>query len=357
MKAYELYRNDQVNGNELVRSAADRREYYVALRQALREECAGGKSCELLTRLGERAARGELTRLYLLDAAAVWECYEATIDGIRFMRDAARFPFVLEEGTLTWRDVERLAAAGTLPAAVVDQELQSRLDALLRYADGKGRLKARPQVNSRATLKTAPADGGAAQAPAGGRTEADDRQLAELRARLEKLSAENASLRGQMEQMSACQDITRAHAARAAQSILAGKNEEARAIAGQLDEKLQAGVRELEQNVALRRELEERMTRLQEQLEVDRIQLRELQRQAEQAEKEAAEIRGEREKAQRRAVDALREEQLVRAELDAARTQLERDTETLRGLRMRVDGLRKARDMTRRQIDGLSENL
>ena len=62
MKAYDLYRQDRVNGQEFLRSTLrERRQYYVLLRQALRDACDGGGTSALLEAFGEDDGAGGKT--------------------------------------------------------------------------------------------------------------------------------------------------------------------------------------------------------------------------------------------------------------------------------------------------------
>lgn len=382
MKAYELYLNDQVNGNEFVRCSASRKAYYEKLREALRDECEGGRLCEWLEKLGARMDAQKLPYMYLLDAAAVWECYETVVEGIRFMRPVNRFPFKVKGRDLLWDEVDSLSEKGELPVAVVEQELWNRLIALLNYGAGHGTLREKPPVNDRAALATAdpdvlPAAEEAAEepapavepqaeqpaAPAVSAAEIEalrqeyEQQLKDLTQQAEVFRRENETLRGEAEQLRSYHELTREYAVKAANAILAGKTEEARAAASHLDEKLQAAAGELERVTAECRELENRITGTQEKLAVDRVQLNALRQQAAQAAQAVADVRSEREQAAQAAADALAQQQTARAELDAAQAQLNAETATLRGLRQRVAQTRKEGEMTRRQIDGLTENL
>ena len=379
MKAYEMYLQDQVNGNELDRDASqERRQYYLELRDALRAECKGGRRCELLEAFGGRMDEKQLEHMYLLDAAAVWECYEGLIEGRRFTRDiGSGLPFRIKDRMLTWNDVERMAGEGTLPVAVVDSELWDRLTALLNYCAAHGVLKNRPQVDGCATLQTvAPVDVKTLQEKKAGKgkpvsgKEADalrseNEQLREisdgqseqidgLNRQLDALRSDNQALRSQIEQMQQYQETTRDYAVRAAGSILAGKNEEARALASQLEEKLQWAVQELERTVADCRALEESIARAQEKLEVDRAQLQALRQQEQEAARAVAEARSEREQAQLDASRAVQEQQAAQAELDDAMAHLSTETKTLRSLRQKAENARKACELTQRQIEGLS---
>lgn len=361
MKAYELYLQDQVDGNEFRRDATmERRQYYLELRQALRAECAGGRKCELLEKFGTRMDEKQLEYMYLLDAAAVWECYEGLIEGSRFTRDIGPgLPFKVKGRTLPWSEVQRQSDEGTLPAATVDAQLWDRLTALLNFCAARGVLKNRPQVDACATLQTVSLrdvkpddsrpDSGAAED-----TQAQSEQLDSLTRQLDALRSDNQTLRSQIEQLQQHQETTRDYAVRAASSILAGKNEEARALAGQLEEKLQLAVEELEKTVTDCRELEERIAKAQEKLVVDRAQLQALRQQELEATEAVINARSEREQAQQDASRALQEQQATQAELDEAMARLGTQTRTLRDLRQKADSARKACELTQRQIEGLS---
>lgn len=360
MKAYELYQRDQVNGDEFARDGGrERRQYYLELRQTLRDECASGRPCELVEALGVRMDKGKLPHMYLLDAAAVWECYENAIEGSHFLRDIGPgLPFPIGGRMLKWSEVQRMAGEGTLPVAVVDAELRERLGALRRFCAGRGHAKAKTAVNLRATLQTAapceaamPETSGRKEsgtsAPADGKATGPNRQL-------EALRTENAALRSQLEQLQQYRETTREHAIRAAESILAGKNEEARAFASDLEETLQAAVQGLEKTAADCRALEERIAQAKEQLEADRTQFSALRQQEQEAKQRAAAARSEREQAQRDATRAVQEQQAAQAELDAASARLNTELQTLRALRRKACAAQEACTLTQRQIEGLS---
>lgn len=344
MKAYDLYRQDRVNGQEFLRSTLrERRQYYVLLRQALRDACDGGGTSALLTAFGERMAAGQLPQLYLLDAGAVWECYEGVVEGYRNTRDVGRgFPFPVNGRTLGWTEVQRLSEEGTLPAAVVDSELQIRLTALLQRTE-------RPPVNLRATLRTAEPPRAALPA-AEAASSPDPDAMQEAARQLEALRKKNAELQEQLARLQANQELTRDYAIRAAGSILAGKTEEAHAAASRLEESLQEAVLELEAADANRRKLQSRFEQAQAALAADQAQRDALQRQAQDAEQAAAIARDEREQAQRAARQAASERQAAQQELQDAVALLEAETDALRALRRKVSQAHKARLLTQRQI-------
>lgn len=367
MKAYELFQQDQVGSSMLNRDdRRERRQYYLTLREALREECAGGGRCDLITELGERLKQKQLPVMYLLDAAAVWECYEHVIEGSRFSRDIGRgLPFPVEGRILPWDEVQRLSGNGNLPVAVVDDELGNRLMALVSYAAARGVLRERLPVNMRAGLYTA--DPRSVQLPENKpeklpeektppvKTPADSPvPNGETQLRLDALLAENAALRSQLQQLQMHQNNTRDYAIRAANSFLAGKTEEARAIASQLEEKLQSAVEELESAVTARRTLEEGIARAAEKLETERTQTEALRRQEQEVRQSTEAMRSEREQAQRDAAQSAEEQKAAQAELDAAMALLRTRTQTLRSLRQKAADARRACEVTQRQIEGLS---
>lgn len=349
MKAYDLYRQDRVNGQEFLRSTLrERRQYYVLLRQALRDACDGGGTSALLESFGERMAAGQLPQLYLLDAGAVWECYEGAVEGYRNTRDIGRgFPFPVNGRTLGWAEVQRMSEEGTLPAAVVDLELQSRLTALLQRTE-------RPPVNLRATLRTAEAPRADLSRTEAAASPSDPGALQEAARQLEALRKKNAELQEQLTRLQSNQELTRDYAIRAAGSILAGKTEEAHAAASRLEDSLQEAVRELEAADAGRRELQSRFEQAQTALAADQAQRDALLRQAQDAEQAAAIARDEREQAQRAARQASAERQAAQQELQDALALLEVETDALRKLRRKVSDAHKARLLTQRQIGELT---
>lgn len=383
MKAYELYKNDQA-GSELLRKPTSRREYYMALRQALQDE--GGRADGLLRRLEEAVEAGQ-SRLYLLDAAAVWECYEAVVDCTRFPRDLSRgFPFMVRGRTLPWSEVQSLSDAGRLPVAVADEQLRARLAALCA-PDGKPADRA--QVNPRARLEVAepeipaprtvsPEEDKAPCAPWLPQAEAASAPFAppayaqavyaqpvqadtEAKLRLEELQRENLALasdnrllRGQLEQMRTYRESERDYAVRAARCILDGQLEEARSAAEGLSGELQAMLTELETVVTGRAMMEQQLEELHTRMDADVAQTEAFRRQLEEAQKAAEKAQEDREKAQESAGRAMAEKQAAEEELEKSRQQLASLTQSLRQLRTRMVQSGEASELMQRQLEALS---
>lgn len=383
MKAYELFENDQA-GSELLRKPTSRREYYTALRQALQDEA--GEKDGLIRRMAQAVEAGQ-SRLYLLDAAAVWECYEAVIDCTRFPRDLSRgFPFMVRGRTLPWSEVQSLSDAGLLPVAVADEQLRARLAALC--APG-GKPADRAQVNPRARLEVAEPETPAprtvapeedktpsapwlpqleaapvpcvqsayAQAVCAQPVQADTeatRRLEELQRENLALTSDNRLLRGQLEQMRTYRESERDYAVRAARCILDGQLEEARSAAEGLSGELQAMLAELEQVVTGRAMMEKQLEELQTRMEADVAQAEAFRRQLAEAQKASEKAQEEREKAQESAGRAMAEKQAAEEELEKSRQQLAALTQSLRQLRTRMVQNGEASELMQRQLEALS---
>lgn len=388
MKAYELFEKDQA-GSEMRRQTTSRREYYTALRQALQDEANGLDECRLIPHVAKAVEDGQ-TEMYLLDAAAVWECYEAVIDRNLFPRDLSRgFPFKVKERTLPWSEVQRLSDAGTLPVAVVEGELRGRIEGLAAFMKyGSSCLGALPQVNPRAGMETmeaavgaavgaeipaavqtgftgvpvssvaaVPAYGQAAAVPAYGQPAQGEAQgtVAGLKRENQELAAENSLLRGQLEQMRAFRESEREYAVRAARSILSGHMEEARTASETLSEELKTMLAEMEQLVAGRMEMEQKLSETKARMEADVAQMLALRQQQEAAQQAAEEAQEAREKAQESARQAMEEKRAAEEEADKARQQLASLTQSLRQLRQRMVQNGEATELTQRQLEALSE--
>lgn len=379
MKAYELFSRD-LAGNELTRVATDRRAYYHALRQALKDEVSAGAECELLKHYGEMIGaeysveseqgyaeyvygqgmeQSAPVYLYLLDAAALWECYEAVIDGIRYPRDIGQgFPFLVGGRRLMWSEVQRMAEAGTLPVAVADDELRARLSMLLADMESFGAKYAKlsgPAVNNRATLQTAEvriAAQPAASAPAAVRQE--DGEIARLRAQVKQLETENAAQRAEIDRLSSKGRADYDAAAYTAELILHNRMEEAAAQGRQLGGRLQAEVERLMQLQAEVNELKEQAAQTEAQLQAERAQAEGFRAQLQAARQAAQDARGECEELQKAAAEGLQEKQETEERLTRARAELSRQNAELRELQRQLAQTAAAAELTRRQAERLS---
>ena len=365
MKAYRLYQKDLIGENPFLRTVTDRRQYYQKLRSALKE-CAPGQKNELLDHLLRQVEKKRVTQLYLLDAAALWECYEGLVAGIRVARDTGRgLPFPVDGRTLPWAEIQRLSDMGELPAAAVDAELKARLIALDKLLNGRKRPKAAPAVNPRATLLTGEppeVDIALRDQPAEEKsTRRENNQLRkeneQLQMRVKELEQENAALQARQAKTATIQETDREFAARAARRILEGKTQEAQEAISQLDEQLQGAARALEEAVARQQELKKSRDEALKELEEGRAGLEEIRKQEQEVSAELCSLRQEREQAQMAAGRAVLEKQEAQQELQAAQEQLGMVTQSLREARRQVADTQKARRMTQRQLEAISGDL
>ena len=409
MKAIELYKIDQAADNGLLRKATPRRDYYTRMRTALQDEANGVTDCQMISDVARAVAEGQ-DRLYLLDAGALWECYDAVIGQNRFPRDLSRgFPFKVKERTLPWSEVQRLSDSGRLAQAVVDAELRARVEGLYAFVRKGVSTLALPLVNERAQLETAdPEPGQIPQAgvPAAGSyacaapavpaatpmvtpvipvvpmtamppvtpmTAAPETsvpgwqpayqdgetklRMEEMKRENQKLTADNNLLRGQLDQMRAYRESERDYAVRAARCILGGHMEEARVIAEKLGGELQTALLEMERIVSERFEMEQKMEELRSRMEADVAQTQALRQQQAAAHQAVADAREEREKAMEEAAQVLEEKKAAEAELAEAQQELAEKTRSLRELRLRMVQTGEAIGLTQRQLESLSEFL
>lgn len=357
MKAHELYDHYHSAVSNL-----SRREYYNQMRTAMRQEAALGE-CRLIARMADAVAAGQ-KELYLLDAGALWECYDDVLGGgLPPRNDSRGFPFHIRGHILPWSEIQRLDGENRLPAAAVDDVLRARVQGLNAYLQGQRGL---PPVNPRLPLLTVePAAAETiyhpntiyAGTPRASFTSPLRQQVAGTDGRkldLQALMAENSLLRGQLEQLRSYRENERSYAVQAARSILSGHVEEARAIAEKLDSELQELLADLEKLTALRLETEQRLAALRGQIEADNAQACSLKEQQEAAEKEAAQIRARCAEAQQQAGQARQEKEAAENELTLLNRELEESMETLRALRVKAAQAAEANGMTQRQIESMS---
>lgn len=365
MKAYRLYQKDLVAENPFLRTVTDRKQYYQKLRSALKE-CAPGQKSEMVTFLVRQVEKKRVTQLYLLDAAALWECYEGLVAGIRVARDTGRgLPFPVDGRTLPWAEIQRLSDKGELPAATVDAELKARLVALDKLLNGRKRPKAAPAVNPRATLLTGEApevdvtlrDQPAEEKPTRRESNQLRKENEQLQMRVKELEKENAALQAHQEKAAAIQETDREFAARAARRILEGKTQEAQEAIAQLDGALQSAARALEEAILRQQELQKSRDEKVKQLEAERTSLESLRREEQEASDSLRSARTEREQAQMAAGRATLEKQEALKELQKAQEQLGMVTQSLRETRRKVEETNKARRMTQRQLETISDRL
>lgn len=380
MKAYEMFCQD-ITENELTRSPADRRTYYLQLRQQLREELTGGESCELLKYLAKRLDAKTPTYMYLLDAAVIWECYEGVIDGLRFPRDIAQgVPVPLQDGRrLSWNDVQRLSEKGTLPAVQVDGELSARLKALADFAAAGGKKRpgdVKPAVNPRARLCSVEAREAVAQpAPGkkgiigglkdlfGGHDKEDepkkDESVVRLQAQLKKQEEQIARLQAEKEALSAEADKLRAQPPATAidplmELVLRGKMTEAVTEAGKINAQVEMKMRELQQARLSVEQLQEQAKEADSLLQATQAQMNALRASLYAAVEEEVVVRSEIESVQAETTARQQERQAAEARLNEARAELSRQNAALRTLQRKLAETDEAASLTRRQVDRLS---
>lgn len=362
MKAYEIFCQD-VMGDELRRTGSDRRTYYNNLRQALRTELSAGAECELVEHFAKRLEEGSAQYMYLLDAAALWECYEATVDGLRFPRDiGSGMPFPVANGSrMSWPEVQRQSDMHILPVAVLDDELLARIRALVIYAQtplAERDCMPLPVVNPRARLTTADArTAGAIPAPgkpASVQDEAVQEQVAAYQQRIAQLEAERDALQTEVTRLEKRPQQENEEMVQLADLILHNRMAEAAALArrlgGTLDESLQH-MQELQQNVA---QLQEQLRQAQEQMQADSAQAEALRAQQQAAAQRVQEIRVECEQVQADAVAAQQARKVAERSLSDARAELSQENARLREAQGQLARTTDAVTLTRMQADRLS---
>ncbi len=110
MTALELYRQDgtfRAQGNAL----PSRQQYYIDLRDALHGELTGDGYSPLLEELFIGLRQQTMQRIYVLDYAAVMECYSLIVSG-QGLRDASEYvPHLRQgEGKVAWADLKKRGA-------------------------------------------------------------------------------------------------------------------------------------------------------------------------------------------------------------------------------------------------------
>lgn len=319
MKAFEIFSRD-LAGNEFSRVGSDRRTYYLSLRQALKEEVSANVDSGLLAHYGKLLKQSAPAQLYLLDAAALWECHEAVIGAMRFPRDIGQgFPFMVGGRRLSWSEVQQLSDAGTLPVAVLDDELRARLTGLMAHIANRSRLIGRseiPAVNGRATLATE--NRATSPVSASQKTQeapCNTAELTSLREKVQQLEAEIARLNSQPHH-----DYDAAYTA---ELILRNRMDEALAQARQAGGRLQEALEQLIREQAESADLAEQAAQAEAELQALRIQKAS-------AAKAAAAAQAERDQLQREAAECLQAKEAAEAELAAVRQQLSDSNAALR---------------------------
>lgn len=344
MKAIELYRSDRA-GDEGMRRTGDRRGYYSALRRQMKAELSQGASCELLLHFAERLEAGLLPHMYLLDAMAVMECYEAVIDGVRFPRDiGVGLPPLAEGGRMSWSEVQRLAEADALPLAEVDAELADRLRGLeicIRSAGEKKSWPDIPRVNRNARLKlVSPAQFAARQTPAPRQPTAVPRTNAS-----QPVGNASPILTGSAASPT---DVHIAHL------ILENLLDEAMAALGNEQTALQERLAELGRAQEQLAEMQKRRQETDGQLNEAMTRLKALQEQQPALRQELAETREALERTQQELQLLCDDKRQAQTELDEAKERLARENEALRELQRRLWDTQAAAELTHRQAERLS---
>lgn len=359
MNAYELFSRDLM-GDELSRTKTDRRTYYNALRQTLREELAAGASCELLAHYGKRLTSGSVGHMYLLDAAALWECYESVVGGLRFPRDIGQgLPFPAANGSrLTWSEIQRQSDLRTLPVAELDGELTARIEALVLYAQ--------TPVSKRAALRPAPVNPRArlamveartvAPIPAPGAAEAEaqsklQEQLAQHQETIARLQAERDALAADVARLEKRPQVNYEEVLQVSEMILQDRIIEAANKARQLNVQLQADLQRLMEADRMVADLQGQVDSATEQLQADVAQERALRTQRETVRQAAEEARRACDQAKADAAEARREKQEAEQQLSQARQELSEYNASLRETQSMLARVAAAGDLTRRQAD------
>ena len=342
MKAFEIFSRD-LAGSEFSRAGSDRRAYYHTLRQALKDELTAGVDCAFLTHYGKLLEQASPVYLYLLDAAALWECHEAVIGAMRFPRDIGQgFPFLVNGSRLSWDRMQQLSDKGGLPVAVLDDELRARLTGLLAYGSARGRKIGRmdvPAVNGRATLAVAdPVSAPVALPEKPAPSAQDGEELSRLREKVQQLEAEISRLNSQPK--------VDYDAAYTAEMILHNRMDEALTQSRRVGGKLQETLEELTRVQAEAAESQTRADQAQEQLQILRARKDAALQAAEAARSQCLQLESE-------AARSLTEKEAAEAALAQSRAKLTEANAALRRAQRLAADTAAAADMTRRQAESL----
>ncbi|MBR3763764.1 MAG: hypothetical protein IKK57_04335 [Clostridia bacterium] len=357
MSAYEIFCQD-VKDDELKRGSTSRQRYYSVLREALKNEVAAGGRCELLHHYAKRLDKDGPAYMYLLDAAALWECYDAVFCSRRFPRPLGEgFPFPMQDGRrLPWQEVERLSNMQALPVAVVDAQLRSRLESLCRYAGAslqERKLILPGEVDERAHLKLAPAAEAARAAVPEKDGEADaSEEVLRLREQLAQALAECGTLREAVKQAKSRPQTEDEESV--VDLLLKNRLAEAagrlQAVNGELAEKARL-LQSMEHDVEdARARLQETARRLRED-EEEAEKCRRSQQEVDEAAARAAEAC---EQARRDAARARQEKQAAEDELASTLHELSRVNDEVQAARRRLCEAKGALEMTGRQHKALT---
>lgn len=355
MNAYEIFCQDRLD-DDLHRHSTSRQQYYSVLRESLKAEIMAGGRCELLHHYAARLEKGGMEHMYLLDAAALWECYDAVFCSRRFPRPLGEgFPFPMEDGRrLPWQEVARLSDMQALPVAVVDTQLRSRLECLCRYAGAS--MQERKQiipvgVDERARLRMAAA-AGVKRCPEAKAVPEESGEVLRLREQLARANAECESLREAARQTKSRPQTEDEESV--VDMLLKNRLNEAaerlRAVNAELAEKVRA-LQHMEHDAEdAHARLKETVRRIREE-EEEAEACRRSQREAEEAAARAGEAC---EQARRDAARARQEQQAAEDELACTLQELSRINGEVQETRRRLCAASGALEMTSRQHKALS---
>lgn len=376
MSAYEIFCQDLM-GDELARRDTSRRAYYQSLRTALIGEVQSGGRCELLNHFAGRLEQGAPGYMYLLDAAALWECYDIIFGSVRFPRDlGVGFPINLGDyRRLSWEEADRLNRANALPAAVLDAQLKARLQNLVAYAQGSRKERdtlPRPGADGRACLVTVPV-AGAGRIPVSGekaekgrketagelkslqdRLALQTQELARMTAERDALLAERDALQGDVIRLQNRPRVQSAEDGTLLELVLNSRIAEAAERARETDAALKDKVCELQSAQQTLQERQEQLQTTLTLLEEQAAAAQDMRANEQDAETAAAQAREAFEEAQRgiaRAAGEMEEAQKQQAAADAELADL---LERLQDQKRRLAASRDAIELTRRQLDRLS---
>ncbi|MBQ8554353.1 MAG: hypothetical protein IJ438_00635 [Clostridia bacterium] len=187
MKAIEVYQSDLVEGQEKKRQHTSRQEYYQHLRDALYHELRDEGKSEWLDKLVHMYRRTPDGPIYVLDAAAVNDCYKMLVFG-RSMADTSRgVPyFELSGQVVAW---ERFARFTDAPMARMNRQLLETMEVLRAVSR-------QMQEMNRSTVALDPESEAA-------KTIENLRMMATMQQQsLGELRVENAELRRQLDELS-----------------------------------------------------------------------------------------------------------------------------------------------------------
>lgn len=366
MNAYDIFCQDLMD-DELNRARTDRQRYYSILRESLREEIMAGGRCELLQHYAKRLEPGAPGYMYLLDAGALWECFDAIFCSRRFPRPLGEgFPFIMKDGRrMPWPEVKRLQDQQALPVAVVDEQLRRRIESLNRYAHTplEERRKVIPQaVNEGAKLTVTsaidvpPIPVPGADSPAEVPAEVLEVRslLAQREQELARVLAENETLRAEAKRKPNRPGAQPEDEELLVDMLLKNRLAEAAERWQRIDSDLAERVRSLEKLEAACAAARTDLERVNRQIEVDREELEECRSRKQHADEEAARIRIARTEAEKEVAASLAAKEAEQRALAHAQEELVRLNEELQEIRRLRSSTGDAIEQTRWQKNALS---